>query len=90
MPIKKLILILLTLTLSGCATSSYLNKLPDFEFEEFEYHRSGNTTSADIVAKNAVKDGDLLLIEEVVIKEDWGPFFNANIRIKGLSRAIQE
>ncbi len=87
---KIFLLVIVTMLLSGCATSSYLNKLPDFEFEEFEYHRSGNTTSADIVAKNAVKDGGLLLIEEVVIKEDWGPFFNANIRIKGLSRAIQK
>ena len=81
--------VLIFLLLAGCAPN-YLNKLPNGAFESFEYHRAGNITSADIVAVDAVRDGDGVRIGELIIKTDYGPFFNANVRIKGYKRFSEE
>lgn len=70
--------------MSGC--TNYLAKIPNGEFESFEYHRAGNITSSDIVATGAKKSDDGVVIEELIIKTDYGPLWNANVRIKGYKR----
>lgn len=73
----------------GCSYKALLGKIPDVEFDEFTYHRAGNFTSADITAKGCRYDGDKdsLIVDDVSVKADYGPFLNFNIGLKGYKRS---
>jgi hypothetical protein len=82
-----MLLALCCLALTGCA-NSLIKKLPHATFDEFSYHRGGNVTSATITARNGeFKDG-VFTVEDMSITEDWGPAFNADIKIKGYKRTL--
>ena len=83
-------LILTALIMTGCTLNEAINKVPTAEFKTFEYHRAGNMTSVDIEAKNSKVEGGTLVIEELDIKADYGPFSNFNIFIEGYKRIIGE
>jgi hypothetical protein len=73
----------------GCSTGKgLLSQIPMAEFERFEYHRAGNMTSMDMVARDSKIDGDSILVDEVSIKADYGPVINFNIFLKGYKRQI--
>ncbi len=81
----KYLLIVLILLVAGC-TPKLLESLPkDASFDLFEYHRGGGISSASITAKNGVRVGDSLEVEEVNIKVDY-PFFNSQILLKNYTQ----
>jgi hypothetical protein len=74
---------------SGCVShKGMLREIPEAEFKEFSYHRAGNVTSADIVAKNAKIENGKISIGAIDIKLDYGPAVNWNIHIEGYSRRL--
>jgi len=75
-------LLAMFLSLPGCAGPELLSKIPNNEFSNFEYHRAGNATSVDIVAKGAKKTPDGIQVDNVDIKADYGPFVNFNIKLE--------
>jgi starvation-inducible outer membrane lipoprotein len=89
MKLFKFTLLLFSLGLCGCqSVTKQLQQVPSVEFESFSYHRSGNVTSASIVATNAKKTDDKLEIEAVSIQQNYGPFLSTNIELRGYKRAI--
>ena len=82
---KKLsILIVCLLLISGCSMKGLIAEIPTNEFKEFRYHRGGNATSATIIAREAIKEGNLLMIQTVDITADYGPFASFTLFIEGL------
>lgn len=84
---KKLLLLVFIIVLSGCVS---LDNIPRVEFDRFEYSRAGNVTSASIVATGARKEGDSIKIDHVSIIENWGPVLNFKLIIEGYKRKIKE
>lgn len=87
---KLSILIITALLLSSCSATNLIGKIPNAQFDRFEYHRGGNVTSADVQATNAVITDGELKIQELRIKADYGPMVNFNIYIEGYRRVIEE
>lgn len=79
------LLIVASLVLSGCVTG-LLSKIPDHEFESFEYHRTGNFSASHIVAGPAVKEDDGVMVDSVIVTSDWGPVYSVNIKLTGYKR----
>lgn len=65
-----------------------INDIPKIEFETFEYDRGGNVTSAHIEATNSRFVDDHILVDEIVIKSDYGPAVNFRVKITGYKREI--
>ena len=95
---KYIILLISIVSLTGLSSCSsifptangMLDKIPHVEFDKYEYHRSGNVTSADITAIGGVINEDELMIESLHIKADYGPMVNFNILIEGYKEYIGE
>jgi hypothetical protein len=85
---KRLIVLAIAtaLLLSGCSMAGNLAKIPEGEFERFEYHRAGNATSTHITAINAIRVGDMTEIEKVTVSVDYGPFANFLILLEGYKK----
>lgn len=83
---KKLLLLPIILLLSGCSAASYLNNIPNTEFESFEYRRGGNVSSAFVKATDGKVSSEGTTIGNVEIAVEY-PFFNAGLRIKGYKRS---
>ena len=80
---KKLILLLLSCVfLIGCV-QSYLDILPTNSFDQYDYHRGGNISTAHVEAIGGVKTDDGITIKSVLIDVDY-PGFTLDIKIKGL------
>ena len=75
----------------GCSGySDIIKKIPDVRFESFAYHRGIFMSSATITATGASIEGDLLTIDSLHITEDFGPFGNVSIQLKGYQRKISK
>ena len=62
---KKLFLLLLTFAFTGCSTlNDTINTLPGYEFEQFDYSRTGNITSTTLSASNAKIENNMLIVEK--------------------------
>lgn len=86
-----LVLVGIFFSTSRCASyQKQLAKIPQASCESFEYHRGGNFSSADIVATGISKEGNVLKIQSVSFVENWGPFFNTHVTIKGYSRTLSD
>lgn len=84
------ILMLFVMLLPGCVSyDQMLKKIPKVEFESFSYHRGGNTTSASISATNAVIEKGVIEVEYIHIIQDWGPFLNFDVQLRGYRRKIK-
>lgn len=83
---KLLMIIIAALFLQGCVVS-YLDKIPQGEFEEFHYDRAGNMSSVHITAVGAKKTNDEVIINLINIAVDYGPFINFKMYIKGYKRS---
>lgn len=84
-----LILVLSTFLLSGCTSiSSSLNKIPNAEFQSFSYHRTGNVTSASVMATNAKKENGKLSVEAISVQTNYGPFLSVNLELRGYKRDV--
>ncbi len=94
----KRIILLLTfcILISGCGGATKITKgyndilaqLPTNEFKKFEYHRSGMYSSAHIIAKDAAKDGDLLMIDSFYMQLNYGPE-NLTVSVEGYIREVE-
>lgn len=83
------LLVLSTFLLSSCASvTKQLNQIPNTEFQSFSYHRSGNVTSASVIATNAKKENDKLSIESISIQTNYGPFLSVNLELRGYKRDV--
>ncbi len=71
--------------LSGCSMHSMIDKIPDAGFDTFEYRRTGNVTANHIKARNAIKVGDMLEIEDVEIIGTY-PFVDFYIHMEGFKK----
>jgi len=83
---KKLSLLLLTLPFTGCSTlNQAINTLPGYEFEQFDYSRTGNVTSTTLSASNAKIENNMLIVEKAHVSHS-NPIFGVNISVQGLKR----
>jgi hypothetical protein len=83
------ILLICTLLFPGCIVS-FLSKIPDHEFETFEYHRTGNFTNTHIVAGPAKREEGKMVIDSVKVTSDWGPVYSLNVTLTGYKRGVAE
>jgi len=82
----KQILAILTLVFTGCSTlNDTINTLPGYEFEQFDYSRTGNITSTTLSASNAKIEDNVLIVEKAHVTHS-NPFFGVNISVQGLKR----
>lgn len=82
----KKILALLTLASTGCSTlNNTINTLPGYEFEQFDYSRTGNITSTSLSASNAKIENNMLIVEKAHVSHS-NPLFGVNISVQGLKR----
>jgi hypothetical protein len=82
----KKILALLTLVFTGCSTlNDTINTLPGYEFEQFDYSRTGNITSTSLSASNAKIENNMLIVEKAHVTHS-NPLFGVNISVQGLKR----
>lgn len=81
---KIFIAILIIFCLSSCSIKHILAGLPAKEYKKYEYHRTGNVTSAHITAINCRRVNGILEIEEICIQADYGPFVSWNISFENL------
>ena len=83
---RKLFLLLLTFTFPGCSTlNDTINTLPGYEFEQFDYSRTGNITSTTLSASNAKIENNMLIVEKAHVTHS-NPIFGVNISVQGLKR----
>jgi hypothetical protein len=83
---KKLLLPLLILPFTGCSTlNDTINTLPGYEFEQFDYSRTGNITSTSLSASNAKIENNMLIVEKAHVTHS-NPLFGVNISVQGLKR----
>jgi len=83
---RKLFLLLLTFTFTGCSTlNDTINTLPGYEFEQFDYSRTGNITSTTLSATNAKIENNMLIVEKAHVSHS-NPIFGVNISVQGLKR----
>ena len=83
---RKLFLLLLTFTFTGCSTlNDTINTLPGYEFEQFDYSRTGNITSTTLSASNAKIENNMLIVEKAHVTHS-NPIFGVNISVQGLKR----
>jgi len=93
---KLLFLLFIVFLLSGCGSAQKMAKgyndlikqIPTNEFKKFEYHRSGMYSSAHIIAKDAAKDGDLLMIDSFYMQLNYGPE-NLTVSVEGYIREVE-
>jgi hypothetical protein len=79
-------LALLTLVFTGCSTlNDTINTLPGYEFEQFDYSRTGNITSTSLSASNAKIENNMLIVEKAHVTHS-NPLFGVNISVQGLKR----
>lgn len=84
------VLMIIGMLLPGCAAyNQMLKDIPSVEFESFTYSRGGNTTSATISATNAVLKDGVLEIEHIHITQNWGPFLDFDVQMRGYKRKIK-
>ena len=82
----KQILAILTLVFTGCSTlNDTINTLPGYEFEQFDYSRTGNITSTTLSASNAKIEDNVLIVEKAHVTHS-NPLFGVNISVQGLKR----
>lgn len=84
--LQLLIIIILLSFLFSCSGKSLMQEIPMAAFDKFEYHRAGNVSSLHITATGAIMDKDYVVIDNVNIIADYGPFVNFNIILEGYSR----
>ena len=83
---KKLFVPLLILPFTGCSTlNNAINSLPGYEFEQFDYSRTGNITSTSLSATNAKIENNMLIVEKAHVSHS-NPLFGVNISVQGLKR----
>ena len=83
---KKLFVPLLILPFTGCSTlNQAINTLPGYEFEQFDYSRTGNITSTSLSASNAKIENNMLIVEKAHVTHS-NPLFGVNISVQGLKR----
>lgn len=83
---KKVFLLLLILPFTGCSTlNQAINTLPGYEFEQFDYSRTGNITSTSLSASNAKIENNMLIVEKAHVTHS-NPLFGVNISVQGLKR----
>ncbi|MEK9984405.1 MAG: hypothetical protein VW879_06660 [Opitutae bacterium] len=83
---KKLFLLLLTFAFTGCSTlNDTINTLPGYEFEQFDYSRTGNITSTTLSASTAKIENNMLIVEKAHVTHS-NPIFGVNISVQGLKR----
>ena len=83
---KKPFLLLLILPFTGCSTlNQAINTLPGYEFEQFDYSRTGNITSTTLSATNAKIEDNMLIVEKAHVSHS-NPIFGVNISVQGLKR----
>ena len=71
---------------SGCSTlNQAINTLPGYEFEQFDYSRTGNITSTSLSASNAKIENNMLIVEKAHVSHS-NPLFGVNISVQGLKR----
>jgi len=83
---KWILLLVIVILMPGCSMTGNLAKIPEGEFERFEYHRAGNATSTHITAINAIRVGNMTEIEKVTVSVDYGPFANFLILLEGYKK----
>lgn len=75
--------------LSSCTTpQEQLIKIPEIEFDDFSYSRTGNVTATTIDATGAKRNDKEIVIDSVKVTTS-NPFFGANIQIKGYKRKLK-
>jgi len=83
---KTRFLLLLILPFTGCSTlNQAINTLPGYEFEQFDYSRTGNITSTTLSATNAKIENNMLIVEKAHVSHS-NPIFGVNISVQGLKR----
>ena len=83
---KTRFLLLLILPFTGCSTlNQAINTLPGYEFEQFDYSRTGNITSTTLSASNAKIENNMLIVEKAHVSHS-NPIFGVNISVQGLKR----
>jgi len=83
---KKLLLLLATFAFTGCSTlNQAINTLPGYEFEQFDYSRTGNISSTSLSATNAKIENNMLIVEKAHVSHS-NPIFGVNISVQGLKR----
>lgn len=87
---RSVILIILGMFCVGCISVADINQnLPNNEFKTFEYHRSASGWVKDIVAKNAKKEDNKLVIEEITVDSSY-PWVSFMVVIEGYSVDIED
>ena len=87
----KLLMTFVFLFCIGCTPlHTMIETIPNVEFDTFYSHRGGNVTSATVSAEDAVKEGDNIIIGEVEVTLDYGPFFNYYMKMTGFTRMVEE
>jgi hypothetical protein len=83
---KKKLLCLTLFAFTGCSTlNNAINTLPGYEFEQFDYSRTGNITSTSLSASNAKIENNMLIVEKAHVTHS-NPLFGVNISVQGLKR----
>jgi len=83
---KTRFLLLLILPFTGCSTlNQAINTLPGYEFEQFDYSRTGNISSTSLSASNAKIENNMLIVEKAHVSHS-NPIFGVNISVQGLKR----
>ncbi len=84
--IRAIVILTVTVALTGCGGLGLIDEIPRAEFKKFEYHRGGNVTSAHITATDSrIVDGGVE-VGSINIQADYGPAVNFNIKLEGYRR----